>query len=149
MAHINILTHSNYFYQLDEQLFQIAERYGPWLALVVYIIWSKWDDIKQGISKLYQDRHADSTDRREDNQYLRRAELDFELQERATQQLQNYQERHTALEIIREQNSWSQKEFGELSNDVKSLKTQMTLLFGSVSEIRDDIREIKQRDNRH
>lgn len=127
---------------MDEQVFQTAERLGPWVVLVVYIIWSKWDDIKQGISKLYHDRHADSEDRREDDQDIRRVKLDFEFQKQATQQLQDYQERHAALDIIREQNRFAQKEFGELSNDVRLVKNQLTLLFGAISEIRDDIREI-------
>ena len=149
MAHTDILTYYSNFYQLDEQLFQAAERFGPWGLLVVYIIWSSRDDIKQAVAKLYKDRNADREDRRDASQDMQRAELDFEFQERSAQRLQKYQERSAALEIIREQNRWAQKEFGELSSDVKMTKNQLTMLFGTVSEIRDDIREIKQRANRH
>lgn len=149
MARINILTHSNYFYQLDEQLFQIAKDYGVEAFLVVYVIWTNRDDIKRAIARFYKDRHADREDRREADQDIQKSKLDFKFQERATEQLQKYQERHAALDIIREQNRWAQKEFGELSNDVKMTKNQLTMLFGVVSEMRDDIREIKQRANRH
>ena len=134
---------------MPDELLKAAWELGPWALAIIAIIWAKWDDIKQAVTKLYSDRYADRADRREDAQTTQRTVLDFKLQERATQQSREWMAQQTALDIVREQNQWAQNEFVVLSNDVQAMKNQLPQLFGVLSEIRDDIREIKQRDKRN
>ena len=90
-----------------------------WLALLAFLIVTKWNDIRSGLGKLYKDQQADAVAERESQADIEQAELEGALQHRATEIAISARTAEEAFSLVREVVNFSQEEFSEVVKGVE------------------------------
>lgn len=84
------------------------------VVVVLFLVGKYWNDLRAGIGRLYSDRQSDAEDKREAGQAIAESRLDFELQERATRTAQQYYERQSAIDVLKDQLAHSRDDISDL-----------------------------------
>lgn len=136
---------------MDEQVWATIKDWSPYLVLAVYIGWKERDAIKNAIAQFYQDRRSDDKDRREFNQDLHQAEVEAELQTRATHESREWWSLEKFSNLIQEHLRWIREEFRQMQQVLQFQAARQTrvedkilLMSGTLAEMNERLRRIEQ-----
>lgn len=95
------------------------------VVIALYLFIRYWNDFTGAIRRLYSDRQADYTDRREASQHLQESRLDFELQTQAAREAQEYYHSTIIIDILKDQLRFSREDMSEIQQLLISYKQEI------------------------